>query len=235
MRKIFSMFLTGVMAFSLAACGNAQGNGTTAVSENGNSTASLETTEVVSSENTAVPADETASADTAATASSAGAGKTLVVYFSAAGNTKTIAEKIAADTNADTFEIQPKEPYSDADLNWTDSGSRVNKEHNDTALQDQVELESTDVPDWDSYTTVFIGYPIWWGGAAWPVNQFVTSNDFSGKTVIPFCTSSSSDIGSSGTDLGEKAGTGDWEKGQRFSGGASDDEVSQWVNTLNIQ
>lgn len=214
MKKFLSILLTGLTVFALAACGQTQGSGKS-----------------VSTSDSSV--NETSESSSKAS-SAAGDGKTLVVYYSASGNTKTVAEKIAKDTNADTFEVTPKEPYSDADLDWTDDSSRVNKEHNDTSLQDKVELESTDVPDWDSYTTVFIGYPIWWGGAAWPVNQFVTSNDFSGKTVIPFCTSSSSDIGSSGTDLGKKAGTGDWQSGKRFSGGASDDEISDWVKSLGF-
>lgn len=233
-KKILGMVLTGVMAFALAACGQSQEGSTTAESED--TTASEVTTSEAETEASDAATSATAADDTASAATpSSGSGKVLVVYYSASGNTRAVAEKIAADTGADTFEIQPKDPYTDADLDWTDDSSRVNKEHNDTSLQDQVELESTEVPDWSSYTTVFIGYPIWWGGAAWPVNQFVTSNDFSEKTVIPFCTSVSSDIGSSGTDLGEKAGTGDWQRGQRFSGGASDDEVSEWINSLDIR
>lgn len=220
MKRFLSILLTGATVFALAACGQTQGSsaGTTSTASNSNSSSTA----------------DSSTSESSSTSGSTSDGKTLVVYYSASGNTKAVAEKIAADTNADTFEITPKEPYSDADLDWTDNSSRVNKEHNDPSLQDKVELESTDVPDWDSYTTVFVGYPIWWGGAAWPVNQFVTSNDFSGKTVIPFCTSSSSDIGSSGTDLGKKAGTGDWQSGKRFSGGASDDEISDWVNSLGL-
>lgn len=100
-----------------------------------------------------------------------------------------------------------------ADLNYSDKNSRVSREHDDESLRD-VALVSAEVPDWDSYDTVFIGYPIWWGGAAWPMNGFMTANDFTGKTVIPFATAASSGMGDSGTDLAKLAGTGDWLDGQ---------------------
>jgi flavodoxin len=158
-------------------------------------------------------------------------GKTLVVYYSASNNTKNVAEYIAAAAGADIFEIVPSEVYTSADLNWTDSNSRVVKEYQDTSLRN-VALTSTTVENWDSYDTVFIGYPIWWGIAAWPTDSFVKANDFTGKTVIPFCTSASSGLGSSGTNLATLAGTGDWQTGQRFSSGASENTVSEWVKSL---
>ena len=144
---------------------------------------------------------------------------------------KYVAQSIADKAGGDLFEIEPKEPYTDDDLNWTDDNSRVSKEHDDESLRD-VELTTTKVDKWDSYDTVFIGYPIWWAIAAWPVDNFVKNNDFSGKTVIPFCTSASSGIGESGQLLAEMAGTGDWKEGQRFSGSADDAEVSDWVKDL---
>ena len=162
-----------------------------------------------------------------------GDGNTLVVYYSATGSTKAVAETISDKTGADLFEIQPKEPYTDDDLNWSDDNSRVSKEHEDESLRD-VELTSTDVENWDSYDTVLIGYPIWWGVAAWPVNGFVKANDFTGKTVIPFCTSASSGIGDSGNQLKELAGTGDWQSGERFSSGASDSDIAAWVESLGL-
>lgn len=159
-------------------------------------------------------------------------GKTLVVYYSATGNTETVAKEIADATGADLFEIVPTEVYTEEDLDWTNSDSRVTREHEDESLQNAVSLTTTEVPNWDSYERVFLGYPIWWGSAAWPVNGFVTANDFTGKTVIPFATSASSDIGQSGTLLAEMAGTGDWQEGQRFSSGASATEVQGWLNRL---
>jgi len=161
-------------------------------------------------------------------------GKTLVVYYSATGSTKAVAEHIAGTLNADTFELTPVNPYSSDDLNWTDSGSRVNAEHNDASLRN-IALTSTTVDNWESYDTVFIGYPIWWGIAAWPTDAFVKANDFTGKTVIPFCTSASSGLGQSGTLLAEMAGTGSWLEGRRFTSRASQSEVQEWVNSLNIK
>ena len=160
--------------------------------------------------------------------------KALVVYFSATGNTKSVAGYIADAANADTFEIIPKEPYSDDDLDWTNEESRVSREHDNTDLRN-VELTSTTVENWEDYKTVFIGYPIWWGIAAWPVNGFITANDFTEKTVIPFCTSSSSGIGESGELLAKEAGTGNWLEGERFQSGASEDDVKKWVESLDLK
>lgn len=155
----------------------------------------------------------------------------LVVYFSAQGHTKEVAEKLADDLNADIFEIEPADPYSNGDLDWTDDDSRVSREHEDESLRD-VELETTDVPNWDSYDTVLIGYPIWWGIAAWPVDTFVKANDFNGKTVIPFCTSASSGLGESGDLLEEEANSGNWLEGHRFSSNPSDSDIEEWANSL---
>lgn len=159
--------------------------------------------------------------------------KVLVVYYSASGNTKSVAQTIADETGGDLFELVPSDVYTSADLDWTDKGSRVNKEHDDIDLRD-IELEYNTVDNWDSYDTVFIGYPIWWAIAAWPVDNFVKGNDFTGKTVIPFCTSASSGLGDSGYLLEQMAGTGDWQEGQRFSSGASESEVADWANSLGI-
>lgn len=158
-------------------------------------------------------------------------GKTLVVYFSATGHTEKAAEEIADEMNADTFEIIPAEEYTSEDLNWNNADSRVSREHEDETLQD-VELTSTVVDNWDSYSTVFIGYPIWWGNAAWPVTSFVKAKDFTDKTVIPFATSASSGLGKSGTNLEKAAGNGKWEEGHRFSSSVSDEEVRNWVAEL---
>ena len=159
-------------------------------------------------------------------------GKTLIVYYSATGNTKEVAEEMAEDLNADIFEIVPSDPYTLEDLDWTDDNSRVSREYNDESLRD-VELENTTVPLWDSYDTVLIGYPIWWGIAAWPVNSFVEANDFTGKTVIPFCTSSSSGLGQSGDLLEDIAGTGTWQEGHRFSSNPSDDDITDFVDSIS--
>ena len=157
-------------------------------------------------------------------------GNTLVVYYSATGNTEDVAKMIAEQTDGTLFEIEPKEPYSDDDLNWSDDNSRVSREH-ENEDERNVELVSTTADNWD---TVFIGYPIWWGIAAWPVDNFVKNNDFTGKMVIPFCTSSSSGLGQSGELLAEMAGTGDWQEGQRFRSSAASSDVQEWLNDLGI-
>lgn len=157
--------------------------------------------------------------------------KILVVYYSAQNHTKTIAEKIAENLDADTFEIVPEEVYTNDDLNWTNSNSRVSREHNDESLRN-VKLKNTKVDNWDDYDTVLIGYPIWWGIAAWPVDTFVKANNFEGKKVIPFCTSASSGLGQSGRLLQTEANSGDWQDGHRFSSSASDSDIKKWTDSL---
>lgn len=168
------------------------------------------------------------------TASTSGEfGKTLVVYYSATGSTKAVAETIADTMDGNLFEITPANPYTNEDLNWRNDNSRVSREHNDESLRN-VELAQVTPDNWESYDTVFIGYPIWWGIAAWPVDNFVKGNDFTGKTVIPFCTSASSGIGDSGNLLEDMAGTGNWQDGHRFSSTVSASDVQDWVSSLNI-
>ena len=214
-QKLGSLLLAALMILSLAACGNKTNN----------------TPAQTPSESTPTQTpDDAANGEADNTTSS---GKVLVVYFSASGNTKRVAEYIAEAAGGDLFEIVPTEVYTSNDLNWTNSDSRVSREHDDESLRD-VPLTTTEVENWDDYDTVFIGYPIWWGIAAWPVDNFVKNNNFSDKTVIPFATSSSSGMGQSGTLLEEMAGTGDWQDGQRFSSGASQSDVADWVSGLGL-
>ena len=225
MKKLTALLLSVVLVLSLAACGSA------------NKPASS-TTQPETSAPTEQPATEPSESSSTAPAESEPetqpeTGKTLVVYYSASGNTERVAKDIAEAAGADLFEIVPTEVYTSDDLDWTNPDSRVSREHDDESLRD-VPLTTTEVPDWDSYDTVFIGYPIWWGIAAWPVDTFVKSNDFTGKTVIPFATSSSSGMGQSGSLLADMAGTGEWQEGQRFSSGVSGDDVQSWVNGLGL-
>lgn len=225
MKKLTALLLSIVLVLSLAACGSA-------------SKPASSTTQPETSAPTEQPATEPSESSSTAPAESEPetqpeTGKTLVVYYSASGNTERVAKDIAEAAGADLFEIVPTEVYTSEDLNWTNSDSRVSREHDDESLRD-VPLTTTEVPDWDSYDTVFIGYPIWWGIAAWPVDTFVKNNDFTGKTVIPFATSSSSGMGQSGSLLADMAGTGEWQEGQRFSSGVSSDDVQSWVNGLGL-
>lgn len=185
-------------------------------------------------EATAEPAEATAAPEDGASEDAAEpAGNILVVYFSATGNTETAANYIAEATGADVFVLEPVEPYTDEDLNWNDENSRVVYEH-DNPDDRAVALVADTVENWNQYDTVFIGYPIWWGIAAWPVDTFVAANDFTGKTVIPFCTSSSSGLGESGTLLAELAGTGEWLEGTRFSSRVTAEDVQAWLDELDI-
>lgn len=225
MKKLTALLLSVVLVLSLAACGSA------------NKPASS-TTQPETSAPTEQPATEPSESSSTAPVESEPetqpeTGKTLVVYYSASGNTERVAKDIAEAADADLFEIVPTEVYTSDDLDWTNPDSRVSREHDDESLRD-VPLTTTEVPDWDSYDTVFIGYPIWWGIAAWPVDTFVKNNDFTGKTVIPFATSSSSGMGQSGSLLADMAGTGEWQEGQRFSSGVSSDDVQSWVNGLGL-
>lgn len=161
----------------------------------------------------------------------AGIGKTLVVYFSAQGHTEEVSNKIANNLGADIFELEPVDAYSSDDLDWTDSNSRVSQEHEDESLRN-IELVSTSVENWEDYDTVLIGYPIWWGIAAWPVDTFVKANDFTGKTVIPFCTSSSSGLGDSGELLAKEANSGNWQDGHRFRSNPSDSDINNWTDSI---
>lgn len=224
LKKMISIMAVGAASMSiLTGC---QASGTKA----SNSTTAAAQTEQSSTAEASSEAEKTAD-NTENTGN--GSGKTLVVYYSASGNTERVAKAAAEAAGADLFEIVPVEPYTSEDLNWTNDNSRVSREHNDESLRD-VELTSTEVANWDSYDTVLIGYPIWWGIAAWPTDGFVKANDFTGKTVIPFCTAASSGIGQSGKLLADLAGTGDWQEGKRFASSASDEEVASWIGELGL-
>ena len=225
MKKLTALLLSVVLALSLAACGSANKPASSTTQPETSAPTEQPTTEPSESSSTA-PAESEPETQPET-------GKTLVVYYSASGNTERVAKDIAEAAGADLFEIVPTEVYTSDDLDWTNPDSRVSREHDDESLRD-VPLTTTEVPDWDSYDTVFIGYPIWWGIAAWPVDTFVKNNDFTGKTVIPFATSSSSGMGQSGSLLADMAGTGEWQEGQRFSSGVSSDEVQSWVNGLGL-
>lgn len=212
MKKIISLFMVFALAVAFTACSS-------------NSEDTTQTTDTAAQSTTQAAAENTTGTQ---------GGKTLVVYYSATGNTEEAANYIAEATGGDLFELVPVDPYTDADLDWTDSNSRVTREHENPDERD-VELTQTTVDNWDAYDTVFIGYPIWWGIAAWPVDSFVESNDFTGKTVIPFCTSSSSGLGESGDLLEEAAGTGNWLEGERFRSGVSQSDVQDWVDSLDLQ
>lgn len=235
MKKVIVFMLSVLMIFSLAACGSQDGGdqGTAPQSANGgNGTENLQNP----SEQIESPVKDTDGSSTEASEESVETteSKTLVVYYSATGYTESVAKYIAEATGGELFRLEPVEEYSSADLDWTDRNSRVSREH-DNPEERMMDLVASTVPDWESYENIFIGYPIWWGIAAWPVDRFIADNDFTGKTVIPFCTSSSSGLGESGELLKEAAGTGEWLTGERFRSGASEETVKEWVESLSLE
>ena len=221
MKKIISMLLISVFTvLGLVGCGEESSNSET-----------VSTTEISESETTTVT-DEVEANDIQDTVDESSDEKMLVIYFSATGTTKGIAEKIASVTGADLYEIVPKEPYTDEDLNYSDDSSRATVEQNDPDVRPEYEDIQVDIEN--NYSTIFIGYPIWWGQEPRIMDTFVESNNFDGKTIIPFCTSGSSGIESSSANLVEKAGTGNWLSGNRFSGSATEDEIKNWISELEI-
>ena len=154
--------------------------------------------------------------------------KTVVVYYSAQGHTKKVAEKIAALREADLFEIKPAKPYAEADLNYMDEGARVTREYNNPAERD-IELATTEVPGWADYDTVILCYPIWWAIAAWGTNSFVKAVDWSGKKILPVAVSHSSPAGESGYLLEDNANGGEWQEAVRIYQDATDDEIESAI------
>ncbi len=224
-KRMTAMILGAVMVMgALAGCGSAQ-------TSNDQEAAAVSTAEAVQESEAAVESTSEGESQ-AETSDSADAGKTLVVYYSAQGHTVNFANAIAEELDADLFELTPVEEYTEEDLDWRDENSRVSREHDDESLRD-IELVTTEVENWDSYDTVYIGYPIWWGIAAWPVDNFVKNNDFTGKTVIPFTTSSSSGIGESGTILEGYVGTGNWLEGERFQSDEDTANAAEWAASLS--
>lgn len=228
-KKLFSMVLAGAAAVSLlAGCSSDTGSTENEAEATAQSEAQDTQSDADGAQDTSVDVETDDGADEASAS-----GNVLVVYYSATGNTEEAANMIADATGGDLFELEPVEPYTDDDLNYSDENSRVSQEYADESLRD-VELVSTTVEGFEEYDTVFIGYPIWWQVAAWPVDSFVENNDFTGKTVIPFCTSASSGIGESGQLLADMAGTGDWQEGMRFGSSPDEAEVQKWIDGLGL-
>ncbi|MBR2122045.1 MAG: flavodoxin [Lachnospiraceae bacterium] len=235
MKRILSIIMMAALLLtSLAACGNnakAEMKEAQAVTEGEKETA--ENTDTAGSES--VSADTEASSDTSSNDTDSESGGTtahsdvLVAYFSATGTTKGVAEKIAAITGGDLYEILPAEPYSDADLNWNDRNSRSTKEQNDKSVRPEIGSEDISL---EGYTTVYLGFPIWWGEEPRILDTFVEKYSFEGITVVPFCTSSSSGIGRSGPNMEALAGSGNWLDGKRFGGNVSEADLQSWIESL---
>ena len=237
LKRIIALLCIVTLTLGLTACAGkaqpqAEGSNASSSQEEASSESSVE--EAAESESSV--AEEASSEEPQESSSEAeepeetpAADKVLVVVFSATGTTKGVADKIAALTGADLYEIKAAQEYTDADLNWNDSSSRSTQEQNDPDARPEI---GSDPISLEGYGTIYIGFPIWWGEEPRIMDTFVESYDFDGITMIPFCTSSSSGIGRSGQNLAEHAGSGNWLDGQRFSGGVSEEELQDWINSL---
>ena len=242
-KKILAAITAAVLAVGLMACGGSTSAATAENSTAAETTDAQETVDAVEetenteeateetqpeAEATEEPTEETAAAPAESETTAEGK-DVLVVYFSATGTTKDIAEKIAAITDADLYEIKAAQEYTEADLDWNDSNSRTTLEQDDKSVRPEI---ASDPVSLEGYTTIYIGFPIWWGEEPRIMDTFVESYSFDGITMIPFCTSSSSGIGRSGQNLAENAGSGNWLDGQRFGAGAPETEIQSWIEGL---
>ena len=232
MKKAVLTILSFCCIFAMSGCGNSQTD-SDIDSENSaqNTTAEPTESEETATENSdIISTSESVTTPESKEESGGKEDETLVVYFSATGTTKGVAELIASVTNADLYEIIPAEPYSSDDLDWNDNNSRTSIEMNDPDARPAI---ASDTVSLDSYSTVYIGYPIWWGDAPRIMSTFVESYDFSDKTVIPFCTSDGSGIGRSGDNLKDLANSGNWLSGDRLDADISESEIQDRINGLN--
>ncbi len=232
MKKTIAILLSLVMVLGLAACGNSASRTEQSSTEENSveSTASVE--ESVEGSNTDADNTDVSESQTEETdAPDVQESKVLVAYFSATNTTEGVAEHIANGLNADIYEIVPEDPYTDADLNYNDNNSRTTIEMNDPDARPAI---SGSVENMDQYDIVFIGYPIWWGDAPRILSTFVESYDFSGKTIVPFCTSGGSGIGSSASNLEQLTSGATWLSGRRLNGSDSQNTVMEWVNSLGL-
>ena len=233
MKKIFAFLISLGMLASFSACGNSESSKsqasaaeTSAAVLTDNADASETKTESDKTEASETEAEETAPAPEVQES------KVLVAYFSATNTTEGVAERIANGLNADIYEIIPETPYTDTDLDYHDNNSRTTIEMNDPDARPAI---SGSVENMGQYDIVFIGYPIWWGDAPRIVSTFMESYDFSGKTIVPFCTSGGSGIGSSGSNLEQLTSGAEWLSGKRLNGDDSQDTIMEWVNGLDLE
>lgn len=188
-------------------------------------------------QNTKIDNTDGNSEDSKNTDTSSNRSKTLVVYYSAQNHTKAVAEKIAKNLNADTFEIEPEEKYTSEDLNWTNNNSRVSREHNDESLRD-IKLVKEKVENWEDYDTIFIGYPIWWSDLPQILYTFLESYDFTGKNVYLFSTNGGSVLSGTVSTITNKLSGANVNsnafKLHRNSMEDAPEEVETWLKEINI-
>ncbi len=224
MKKVIIILVTLLMAVSLMACVGNNKPAESTIPDTTNATEKASIPEISNSETEKESNEAESEKDTNKV-------KTLVAYFSATNTTKTLAEYVADELNADIYEIVPETPYTTADLNYNNDKSRSTIEMNDPSSRPAI---SNSVENMEQYDIIFVGYPIWWSEAPRIIDTFLESYDFNGKTIIPFCTSGGSGIGSSATKLEGLTKGANWLSGRRFSGGTSRDEMVEWVNSLGL-
>lgn len=233
MKKFAALLLTFLIAISLVACaGNTEPAETSFPDME--SSVSKKASASESSEDESEAENEDVQTDVAKEAESKieeNGNRVLVAYFSATNTTEGVAEYVAGVLETDLYEIIPEDPYTEADLNYNDNNSRSTIEMNDPSSRPAI---SGSVENMDQYDIVFIGYPIWWGEAPRIVSTFMETYDFSGKTMVPFCTSGSSGIGSSAANLEQLTSGAEWLSGQRLNGSSSRSEIVEWVNSLGL-
>lgn len=228
MKKFAAFLLTLLMAISLVACA---GNNESAETSSPDAASSVSEETFVPESETAQPGETEETEPVPETDTEVEGAKILVAYFSATNTTEGVAGHISNGLNAELYEIAPEEPYTDADLNYNDDNSRSTLEMNDSSARPAI---SGSVENMEQYDIVFIGYPIWWGDAPRIVSTFMESYDFSGKTIVPFCTSGGSGIGSSDSNLEQLTSGATWLEGRRLNGSDSQDTVMEWVNSLGL-
>ena len=245
MKRMISIIAVAALTFALTACGGssqaatdtqaAENSTPAAVEEQKETVEAVEQTEArpEAAQEAAQGQEQEAAQETAAEPASetpaAAHSDVLVAYFSATGTTKGVAERIASVTGGDLYEILAAEPYTEADLNYNDNSSRSTSEQNDKSVRPEIGSEDISL---EGYTTIYLGFPIWWGEEPRILDTFVEKYNFDGITVIPFCTSGGSGIGRSGPNMEELAGSGTWLDGERFSGSVSEDELKSWIEGL---
>ena len=234
MKKTVAFVFSLLMMISLAACGNSSNRaGQPSAEQNSVESSGADDVEDAETDETQeeISAQEETNVQEDTEIPEEQGSRILVAYFSATNTTEGVAEYIANGLDAKLYEIVPKEPYTDADLDYNDDSSRSTIEMNDPGARPEI---SGSVENIDQYDIVFLGYPIWWGEAPRIVSTFVESYDFSGKTIVPFCTSGGSGMGSSASNLEQLTSGATWLEGRRLNGGDSQDTVMEWVNGLGL-
>lgn len=221
MKKVFSILIIIAVLFCFSACSNSS-----ATSGSESSTAETSSSSTEQKSTTAQEIQSVTESTTPATEPEEIEPKSLVVYFSCTGNTKSVAEKIAQLKGADLYEIVPEIPYTDEDLNYNNDNCRANREMNDPSARPAIVSNAVEI---SAYDTVYIGYPIWWGTMPRIINTFIDTYDLSGKTVMPFCTSGGSGVSKSVSDIRAEEPAADDRDGLRASG-SSDSSIDEWIS-----